>query len=123
MSTSELEERPLKKRRFFVEDPEPLDPTLIGEPTLPDEVNALPESLSEARKGNGVGQANRGGQEAVDTSGRREAEADAFDAELFLSVVGEQVSASAIEKLAKLSGNDVQRGTASAGSSGASLTG
>ena len=103
MSHAEFQEPPRKKPRFFAEDPPspPLDETLHGESTLPDEVNALSEAqpnLSEV-----------GSLPAVSNAIKWK-EGDGFNVELFSSIVGEELSASSLTKLQEQSGNDLQRG-------------
>ena len=84
MSYVELEERPVKKRRFFVDEPEdtPIqDATVNPEPSLPGEINALPDHSSPG-----------------------------FNAEVFNSVVGETLPDSDIQRLRELSDNNLERG-------------
>ena len=94
MSLQSLDERPAKKRRFFVED-EPVDDSTLS--SVPDKIDAVPEP----------------GQH-VETVGEAPFESDAsntaFDADLFASFVGEQVPDSTLKKLQELSVNDIQRG-------------
>lgn len=94
MSLQSLDERPAKKRRFFVED-EPVDDSTLS--SVPDKIDAVPEP----------------GQH-VETVGEAPVESDAsntaFDADLFASFVGEQVPDSTLKKLQELSVNDIQRG-------------
>lgn len=105
MSYAEFQEPPPKKRRFFVEDPVE-DETLHPEPSLPDELNALPDAHygSSDRIAGGVGNdANViTAPGATDNSG--------FDIELFSSIVGEQLPPSTLQRLQEQSGNDLQRG-------------
>src|SRR5437879_623700 len=49
MSSADYEERPAKKRRFFVDDSPIADRTLHHEPSLPDEVDALPETFPDCK--------------------------------------------------------------------------
>lgn len=96
MSYGDLEERPAKKRRFFVDDSPAPDTTLTAETSLPDEVNALEETESgPASEG---GKANGNGSDAD------------FDVSLLESFVGEPLPLSTIERLKELSGNNVERG-------------
>ncbi|KAK8209850.1 SNF2 family N-terminal domain-containing protein [Phyllosticta capitalensis] len=93
MSLQSLDERPAKKRRFFVKD-EPVDDSTLS--SVPDKIDAVPEP----------------GQH-VETVGEAPVESDgsntAFDADLFASFVGEQVPDSTLKKLQELSVNDIQR--------------
>ena len=47
---ADLDDRPQKKRRFFVDDSTAQDSSLIAEPSLPDEVNNLPETPTTTRQ-------------------------------------------------------------------------
>ncbi|KAF2421570.1 DNA repair protein, RAD5 [Tothia fuscella] len=89
MSYGDLEQRPAKKRRFFVEDSPEKDNTLSAEASLPDEINALDQSAGNTASGF-----------------VREGE---FDVSLLESFVGEPLSLETIEKLKDLSGNNVER--------------
>ena len=51
---ADVQERPHKKRRFFVDDSPEQDPSFSPEPSLPDEVNALPETASFSAASNGA---------------------------------------------------------------------
>lgn len=82
MSFGDLDERPAKKRRFFVED-EP-----VQEPSSPDDV--LPASAEQDNIQN--------------------ASTPGFDADLFASFVGESVPEDTLKRLQEASGNDIQRG-------------
>lgn len=101
MSCGDFEERPAKKRRFFVEDEPAADATFTQEPSLPDEVNAFPaNALPDAAV-------------AVDTedqSAAQHTESAGFNADLFASFVGEQVSPDILKRLQEASGNDIERG-------------
>lgn len=92
MSQADWEEPPPKKRRFFVEDPID-DASLQTEPTLPDEVNALPETLHS-------------------TSGVQPPSAPTgFDEQLFASIVDDHnIAPSSIRRLRDLSGDNLERG-------------
>ncbi|KAB2573185.1 DNA repair protein RAD5 [Lasiodiplodia theobromae] len=81
MSFGDLDERPAKKRRFFVED-EP-----VQEPSSPDDV--LPASAEQDNIQN--------------------ASTPGFDADLFASFVGESVPEDTLKRLQEASGNDIQR--------------
>lgn len=101
MSFADVDERPAKKRRFFLdEDSSIADHTLDPEPSLPDEINALPETLPDATAA----------KETAETPSIEQDAVGGFDTSLFASVVGEQVSESTIKRLQELSGGDIQRG-------------
>ncbi|KAK4988760.1 DNA helicase rad5 [Elasticomyces elasticus] len=97
MSFADVQERPAKKRRFFVEDALAEDQTLSSEPTLPDELKPLPET-SEAPI-------------AATTPGSRSAssEGHGFDTEQFAAIVGEQLPKETIDALQNICGSDLQR--------------
>jgi DNA repair protein RAD5 len=90
MDLVDLEERPTKKRRFFVEDspsPESKD-AQSPEPLLSD---ALPETDPHSSQG----------EEPI---------SEGFDIDLLSSFVGEQLPDDTVQRLKELSGNDLQRG-------------
>ena len=89
---ADIDERPHKKRRFFVDDEPPDDPTLTTETTLPDEVNALPETSSFAN-----------GQDDGPSA------EDVFDAETFKAIAGESVPPSAVKSLQGRFGNNLEQ--------------
>ncbi|GME44100.1 DNA repair protein rad5 [Neofusicoccum parvum] len=99
MSFTDIEERPAKKRRFFVEDEPHPDSSFSHEPSLPDEVDALPDALPDA----GVAAETN----VLDTP--QNAGPVGFDADLFASFVGEQVPADVLRRLQEVSENDIQR--------------
>lgn len=89
MSYAELGERPAKKRRFFVDDVD--EPALNPEPSLPDEINALPEIAAP---------------NDVDV---KDGNAPSFDAGTLEAFIGESLAPTAVEKLRDLSGNNLER--------------
>jgi hypothetical protein len=106
MSYADLEgERPAKKRRFFVEEPEDnpkTNQTSNSEPSRPDEINVLPETHGESRKKQ---QGNYGNNE-----GTQRESGDGFDVDLLSAFVGEQLPENMVQKLIELSNNNVQQG-------------
>jgi DNA repair protein RAD5 len=96
MSYGDLEERPAKKRRFFVDESPGPDRTLKAEASLPDEINSLSETGTGATAASGHVD---GIEDATD-----------FDVSLLENFVGEPLPPSTIEKLKELSGNSVERG-------------
>lgn len=97
MDFAELEQRPAKKRRFFVEDSPVHDSTLNPEPSLPGEINAPPESA-------------RTDEEQQEQEQEKQLNSDGFDVDILSSFVGEQLPDQTISKLKELSGGDIQRG-------------
>ena len=90
MDSADLEERPTKKRRFFVEDspsPESKD-AQSTEPLLSD---ALPQPDLQSSQG----------EKPI---------SEGFDIDLLSSFVGEQLPEETVQRLKELSGNDLQRG-------------
>ncbi|OCK82335.1 hypothetical protein K432DRAFT_402989 [Lepidopterella palustris CBS 459.81] len=100
MSSADIEERPAKKRRFFVDDSPIADRTLHHQPSLPDEIDALPDTLPDAQPVD-LTQDDEDHESGPDSEG--------FDSELFASVIGERVPLSTLQKLKNLSDNDIQR--------------
>ncbi|KAH7063618.1 SNF2 family N-terminal domain-containing protein [Macrophomina phaseolina] len=95
MSCGEFEHRPAKKRRFFVEEEPAVDAALAHEPSQPAEANASPESPVAVDPNN---------QASAQHAGSR-----AFDADLFASFVGEQVSPETLKGLQEASGSNIER--------------
>lgn len=89
---AEVQERPHKKRRFFVDDSPETDPSLTAEPTLPDEIDALPETTTYTPAANGVQASN-----------------DAFDAETFTAVTGADLPHQGIEDLQNRFGSNTEQ--------------
>lgn len=87
---ADIEQRPHKKRRFFVDDPAD-DTTLSTEPSLPDEINTVPETNAYA------------------THVEQEQKADVFDAETLKAVAGADVPDSAIRSLQGRFGNNLEQ--------------
>jgi DNA repair protein RAD5 len=93
MGHPELEERPAKKRRFFVED----DLT----PSSSTSTQSTGPLLSSEIQGSGTG-AN-----TLETTSTNN---DAFDVELLASVIGETLSTSVVEQLRQASDGNIERG-------------
>jgi len=81
----DIEERPKKKRRFFVDDVD--EPALNAEPSLPDEVAPL-QSAQPIENGTAV----------------------AFSAESLEAIIGEKLSLGDVQKLESLSNGNVEQG-------------
>lgn len=101
MSFAESPERPKKKRRFFVDDSPVQDHSFAAEPSLPDEINALPEAQGSYQQPSTTA--------ANSSSDKTLSQQIGFDAELFASIIGEQLPAKTISTLENVSGGDVQR--------------
>ncbi|KAF2809134.1 DNA repair protein, RAD5 [Mytilinidion resinicola] len=103
MSSVEFQERPAKKRRFFVEDPSSpiVDRTLHHEPSLAD---ALPDATPDADAIESIDLTQSDNEERTATEN-----AGGFDGELFASVVGERVAPSVLRKLKEQCGDDIQK--------------
>ncbi|KAF2138855.1 uncharacterized protein K452DRAFT_352946 [Aplosporella prunicola CBS 121167] len=86
-------ERPAKKRRFFVDQ----SPVTSNDTSLPDELEALPKTISDV-------QINAGAEDVANGDKGPEG----FDPDLFASFVGQAVPAPTLQRLQKLSGNDIQ---------------
>ena len=100
MDSTHIDERPLKKRRFFREDSSPVVQSIqkfSPPPASPEPSNGAATSPIEIPSD---GEADRNG-----------AVSDGFDASLLCAVVGE-LPPSTVQKLKDQSGDDVQRGTA-----------
>ncbi|KAL9073522.1 MAG: hypothetical protein Q9157_004727 [Trypethelium eluteriae] len=109
MSFAGIEERPSKKRRFFVEDENPGDATLSAAPTLPDEIN-VQSYVEPSDSGLNSRQSHDPGQKGIsDERDDSNFQSDVFDVDLFTSIVGENVSDTIVTKLQQMCGNDVQR--------------
>ncbi|CAK3863403.1 dna repair rad5 [Lecanosticta acicola] len=90
----DYDERPYKKRRFFAEDSSPAhDSALSAQTSLPDEVDALPESSPSASATNGALSSNK---------------EHPFDADTFTSIVGDDASEEVIRSLQHAHGNNLE---------------
>ncbi|RDI87856.1 hypothetical protein Vi05172_g2141 [Venturia inaequalis] len=96
MSFGDIEERPAKKRRFFVEDSPVADKTVKIEDSKPDESNATPDITP---------QSSTGPLQERDLNSAP----DGFDVDLLNGIAGEELPASVVDKLKKLSGNNIER--------------
>jgi DNA repair protein RAD5 len=92
---ADLDDRPQKKRRFFVDDSPAQDPSLTAEPSLPDEVNNLPETPTTRRQPTG---------HVADYD-----KENAFDAEAFKAFTGAEPPAETIASLQQAFGKDMER--------------
>jgi DNA repair protein RAD5 len=92
---ADLDDRPQKKRRFFVDDSPAQDPSLTAEPSLPDEVNNSPETPTTRRQPSNL-----------ITNHDKE---NAFDAEAFKAFTGAEPPAETIASLQQTFGKDIER--------------
>lgn len=92
---ADLDTRPNKKRRFFVDDSPAQDASLTAEPSRPDEVNDLPETPSIKRQ-------QSIGAELCDKE-------NAFDGEAFKAFTGAEPPAETLSSLQRTFGNDLER--------------
>ncbi|KAK4546333.1 hypothetical protein LTR36_002010 [Oleoguttula mirabilis] len=92
---ADIQERPHKKRRFFVDDDQsPVrNPTLSTEASLPDEIDSAPEAQAYA----------------ADTAEDRRPETDTFDADTFRAVVGGEVPDVALRSLQGRFGTNLEQ--------------
>ncbi len=123
MSYLDIEQRPAKKRRFFVEESPVVDRTLQHGPTLSDEVDALPTSppslgnkdsangtvspASSQLNGTRADAGGKGKHNAPETQGEH---AEGFDTGTFASFVGEEVEPETLSRLREAAGGDMERG-------------
>ena len=103
MNFADTSERPAKKRRFFVDDSPVQDGSLSGEPTLPDEVNALPETNGTSY-GLGIQQ-----QDENTAPQDEKPAADEFDNGMLAAFIGEDLPPSTIDALKSVSGGNIER--------------
>ena len=95
MSNVDIDQRPAKKRRFFLEEPEPETPTPtsdLPEPVSRDEI--IPDQAGAAEA---VGNA----QSPAPPS---------FDVELLKTVIGEDLDSDVVDKLRQQSSDNVEQG-------------
>ena len=96
---TDFEERPVKKRRFFVEDSS--EPQFLPHPSE-DSKPAVP------KPGEGDDRHSNGGSKA--DSNNAPAQQDGFDRQLFETFVGEELPAHDLERLKGMAGDDTPRG-------------
>ncbi|KAI9686182.1 MAG: DNA helicase rad5 [Bathelium mastoideum] len=109
MSFADIEGRPNKKRRFFVEDSDDVDATLTTAPSLVDEINTQSYVEPNVDRTDSRSTSGAEGSDAVPAQNKADTTAIGFDVDLFASIVGENVSDQIITKLQQMCGNDVQR--------------
>ncbi|KAF2838203.1 DNA repair protein, RAD5 [Patellaria atrata CBS 101060] len=99
MSLSEFDDRPTKKRRFFVEE------SPIIDRFIPTDAHALPSPTPDATSGTQDCESNAHLYPAEVRNNREQA----FDSEMLASIVGETISQDIVKRLRELSGNDLQQ--------------
>ncbi|SLM36731.1 dna repair protein rad-5 [Lasallia pustulata] len=115
MSYPDVEQRPTKKRRFFVEDSPVADRTSYQEPSLDDEVDALPELSPATRTSATASDDDRLSSSQADVSIYNQAAPSrangvgGFDKGLFASFVGQDVPTETWEKLRLVAGDNMER--------------
>ncbi|KAI9808094.1 MAG: DNA helicase rad5 [Pycnora praestabilis] len=122
MSFTDIEQPPAKKRRFFAEESPVADSTFHPEPSLPDEINALPESSPSLRiRASSSDVQDRtisdkdGEQDGTSKYSKRDAPqstngvTEGFDTKLFASFAGEEVAPDILKRLREVSGDNVER--------------
>ena len=115
MSFPDIEHRPAKKRRFFAEESPEADRSLYQEPSLPDEIDALPEASSAtytnctSTDGGHLSSSQTDANPHNQTIPSTANGVGDFDKELFASFVGEEVPRETLEKLRILAGDNMER--------------
>ena len=115
MSFTNVEQRPVKKRRFFIDESPVVDQPLYSEPSLPDELNALPEASPSIRTRQSSNEGSRLPSSQTDITPPSHAELSfdksptGFNRKLFASFVGEDVSENVMQRLRELAGDDMER--------------
>ena len=110
MSTPDVQQRPAKRRRFFVDDPpSPKQPIIISEKR---NIADVPPSTHTREPSSDVAPATSSQtdvsvQDAVHTSASTSVED--FDEKLFKAVVGDAISKDSMDKLREISGNNTER--------------
>lgn len=115
MSIPDIEQPPLKKRRFFAESPPPEQNAYSVPSETPHDVDALRGSSSLAfTKEASIGGSNRNSK-PIDTSAQHfdhsmsDATATVFDKEILESFVGQEVSDHVMRRLREVSENNIER--------------
>ncbi|KAL8649202.1 MAG: hypothetical protein Q9210_004542 [Variospora velana] len=101
MSVAEVDQRPRKKRRFFVEDSPPPEEKL-GSQQFKDADTSLTEGLSTSSTG-------AAGNKDATAGFNGQASQITFDKSLFESFVGQEVASTVIDRLQEVAGNDMER--------------
>ncbi|KAE8444906.1 DNA repair protein rad5 [Mollisiaceae sp. DMI_Dod_QoI] len=111
MSFADSEGPPAKKRRFFTEKSDILNPSLAHEPSLPDEIDAFPSSVQDGENAlNHVSADSRSQNERATTNGGIQQNAPlGFDQDTFQSFVGDTVALEVMKKLREVSGDNMER--------------
>ncbi len=115
MSQADVEQRPAKKRRFFVEDSPIADRTGFAASSVPDKTDESQEISTSTRTGETF--ANAYGQSLDQVNIEKDVKVvegnklqnEGFDTELFASFVGEQVPEETMEMLRVAAGDNMER--------------
>jgi DNA repair protein RAD5 len=112
MSFAESEGPPAKKRRFFTEKSDILDTSLAQEPSLPDELDAIPSLAADPDEGHGSHHPTDS-DEVVTQDGHAAPVGSqvplGFDQEMFESFVGDKVPPEVMKRLREASGDNMER--------------
>lgn len=106
MSTTDIHDRPNKKRRMFVDvdnDEDLKDATFAPEHSFPDELNALSETSATSNKH--IPPTISSAHSTLKNAGP----SDVFDPELFTNFVGEKLPSTTISTLQKICGMEIER--------------
>ncbi|KAI9879880.1 MAG: DNA helicase rad5 [Pleopsidium flavum] len=115
MSQADVEQRPAKKRRFFVEDSPIADPAAYAASSSPNKPEVVPGIASSIRtegtSENQYGQASTQNKvrQNVDVVEGNKVQNEGFDTELFASFVGEKVDEETMERLRVAAGDNLER--------------
>ena len=114
MSFPDVEQRPAKKRRFFVKDPPVEDQSLYSKPASRDEISALLETSPRTRETSvEVNQllSSQTDPSTLEESPSRSNSGDnvGFDKALFESFVGEAVPKETLQKIQKIAGDNMEK--------------
>lgn len=107
MSSHGTEGPPAKKRRFFTDKPEELDPSLNRQTSLPDEVDVV-----DSERGDGSAAAtvhDNGGPQVTEQSSTNSEQMLGFDQDTFESFVGDKIDRATLRQIRQASGDNMER--------------
>ncbi|KAL8908168.1 MAG: hypothetical protein Q9207_000991 [Kuettlingeria erythrocarpa] len=103
MSVAEIDQRPRKKRKFFVEDSPPPEGKISAQQSDHEAVGSVDNQRPASSSTDGA-------TKEVDPDGRAGQEAQTgFDRSLFESFVGQEVASTVFDRLRELAGDDMER--------------